>query len=150
MLDDYTLRALARERQERVRNDVAHCRRAGNLVTCVALLSAFATTLFAAAYSSDRTGTFSGVVLDDRQRPVSSAAVFLTAMARRCATKTDRAGRFAVDCAAGGGYTARVHKSGFVDSVLPNVGTRGGAVVDAGVILLRPDVLRVPKDRRIL
>jgi len=148
MLNDYILLILARERQEQVRCDVARCRRAAKMLTRVALLTAFFTATIAAAYSGDRTGTFSGVVLDDRNRPVSGAAVFLTTVARCCTVKTDHAGRFAVRCVAGGGYTARVHKDGFLDSVLPNVGTIAGAVIDVGVVPLTPRFTRTTCENR--
>ncbi len=137
MLNDYTLLIIARERQEQIRHEFAHGARA-KMWTRAALLTAFFTTTIAAAYSGNRTGTLSGVVLDHRNRPVSGAAVFLTALARCCTAKTDHAGRFAISCAAGGGYTARVHKDGFVDAVLPNVGTIAGVAVDMGVLALTP------------
>jgi hypothetical protein len=137
MLNDHMLLLLARERQEQVRCEVAHFRCVAKTLTRAALLTAFFTTTIAVAYSGDRSGTFSGVVLDGRNRPVSGAAVFLTAVARRCMAKTDHAGRFAISCAGGGGYTGRVHKDGFVDSVLPNVGAISGAAVDTGVVPLR-------------
>ena len=77
MMNDYTLSVIARERQEQVRRDVARCRRAANTLTRIALLSAFFAATIGAAYSGARPGTFSGVVLDDRDRPVSGAAVRL-------------------------------------------------------------------------
>ena len=134
MLNDYSLLILARERQAKVRRDVARYRRTTTLQTRVAFLTAFFAATIAVAYSGDRTGTFSGVVLDDRDRPVSGAAVFLTAVARCCTAKTDHAGRFVIRCVAGGGYTGRVHKDGFADAVLPNVGVIPGTVYDVGVV----------------
>jgi hypothetical protein len=141
MLNDYILLQLSLERQAQVRRDVADGRRVAKMLTLYSLtlyslLTAFFTTTIVAAYSGDRTGLFSGVVVDDRNRPVSGAVVLLSAITRRCTAKTDGVGRFAVACVAGGGYTARVHKDGFTDTVLPNVGTIVDAVVDVGAIPL--------------